>query len=213
MAGWESLRVDLRRLYAESPDALVGGPNPDSERSERPIHIELDAWATEIAATLHAKYGEFVDLRVGAMTFPAGELWGRERWDELRGAPAESAGLEVDAMAPLSVRTGRFARTEVRVTNRASHSQVLSTNGELSSVVTDSSGNVVGRYVGPQPLSLMGFEIEPDQTRSVPVLIGTASVVPDLAYAVPPGRWELVIELQVGSENLLSAPLGLTVTP
>ncbi|GAA0948070.1 hypothetical protein GCM10009554_45310 [Kribbella koreensis] len=213
MAGWESLREDLRRLYAESPDALMSGPDPDSERSETRIHIELDAWATEIAATLHTKYGELVDLRVGAMTFPAGEFWLGERWDQLYGVPVEPTRFEVDSAAPLSVRSGRTSRREVLVTNRAAYPQVLSSNGELSSVVTDDSGNVVGRFVGPQPLSLMGFEIAPHQTRSLPVLIGTASVVPDLPYAVPPGQWELIIELQVGGESLLSAPLDLTITP
>ncbi len=65
MAGWESLRVDLRRLLEESPGALVVFPDPDSERRDRPIHIELAAWATDIAATLNAKYGRHVDLHVG----------------------------------------------------------------------------------------------------------------------------------------------------
>jgi hypothetical protein len=101
----------------------------------------------------------------------------------------------------------------VLVTNRGSYKQVLISNGELSSAVVDQSGSVVGRYVGPQPLSMMGFEVGPGQTRSVPVLIGTASVVADLAYAVPPGRWELVVELEVGGESLLGGPLELVVTP
>jgi hypothetical protein len=63
MAGWESLRVDLRRLLEESPDALVVFPDPDSERREERIRIHLAAWATDIAATLNAKYGSLVDLR------------------------------------------------------------------------------------------------------------------------------------------------------
>ena len=66
MTGWQSLRVDLRRLLEESPGALVVGPNPDSERREPPIHIQLAAWATDIGATLNTKYGSLLDLRVGA---------------------------------------------------------------------------------------------------------------------------------------------------
>lgn len=50
MTGWQGLRVDLRRLLEESPDALVAFPDPESERSERRFRIELAAWATEIAA-------------------------------------------------------------------------------------------------------------------------------------------------------------------
>ena len=61
MAGWESLRVDLLRLREESPGALVVWPNPHSERrSERRVRIVLAAWATEIAGTLKAKYGDLL---------------------------------------------------------------------------------------------------------------------------------------------------------
>ncbi len=80
--------MDLRRLLEESPGALVVFPDPDSERRDRPIHIELAAWATDIAATLNAKYGRHVDLRVGAMTFPARQLWVSEYVRQLHGAPA-----------------------------------------------------------------------------------------------------------------------------
>lgn len=68
MPGWESLRVDLRRLWEESPGALVVGPNPESERREPPFHLELAPWAADIAATLNAKYADLLDLRVGAVT-------------------------------------------------------------------------------------------------------------------------------------------------
>jgi hypothetical protein len=186
VAGWESLRVDLRLLLEESPGALVVGPDPDYERREQRIRIELAAWATDIAATLNGKYGSLVDLRVGAMTFPAGQLLVSEHARQLHGAPADSAGLEVEPLSPLSVRTGRFTHEEVLVTNRAAHEQVLLTNGALTSAVTDNSGTVVGLYVGPHTLARVGFAIEPHQSRPVPVLIGTASVVPDLGYAVPP---------------------------
>ena len=93
MAGWESLRADLRRLLEESPDALVVWPDPDYERREQRIRIELAAWATDIAATLNAEYGDVVDLRVGAMTFPTRQLWVTDYSRQLHGAPANSAGL------------------------------------------------------------------------------------------------------------------------
>jgi hypothetical protein len=71
MAGWDSLRVDLRRFVEESPGAFVVGPSPYSERRDgRRFPVELAAWATEIAGELKAKYGEVVDLQVGALTFP-----------------------------------------------------------------------------------------------------------------------------------------------
>jgi len=213
MTGWESLRADLRRLLEESPDALVVFPDPDSERYEPRIRIDLAAWATDIAAALDARYGSLVDLRVGAMTFPARQLWVNEPAYQLRGAPAEPAGLGVEPMSRLAVRTGRFVHEDVLVTNRAAHEQVLLTNGALTSAVTDSSGSVVGRYVGPHTLARVGFPIDPHHSRPVPVLIGTASMVPDLGYAVPPGHWGLVVALQTDTGNMLSAPLDITIAP
>jgi hypothetical protein len=101
----------------------------------------------------------------------------------------------------------------VLVTNRGEHGQVLSTDGELHSAVVDGSGGVVGLDVGPSPLPLVGFPIEPHQSRPVPVWIGTASVVPDLGYAVPPGQWGLVIALGTHTGVTLSPPLEITITP
>jgi hypothetical protein len=186
---------------------------PDSERREPPIRIQLAAWATEIAAMLNAKYGSLLELQVGAMTFPARQLWLSEDLPQLRGAPAEPAGLEVEALSPLSVRTGRYTHEDVLVTNRTPHEQVLLTNGALTSAVTDSSGSIVGLYVGPLNARRVGFAVESHQSRPVPVLIGTASMVPDLGYAVPPGHWRLVIALQTDSGHMLSTPLDITITP
>jgi hypothetical protein len=59
----------------------------------------------------------------------------------------------------------------------------------------------------------VGFAIEPHQSRPVPVLIGTASVVPDLGYAVPPGQWWLVIALATDTGVTLRAQLEITITP
>jgi hypothetical protein len=213
MAGWQSLRVDLRRLREESPGALVVWPNPDGERREPPFCIQLAAWATDIAATLNAEYGSLLDLQVGAMTFPAKQLWASEDLPQLRGAPAESAGLEVEALSPLSIRTGRSTHEDVLVTNRTAHEQVLLTHGALTSGVADRSGGIVGLYVGPINARRVGFAIESHQSRAVPVLIGTASMVPDLGYAVPPGQWGLVIALHTDSGNMLSTPLDITITP
>ncbi|MEU4292745.1 hypothetical protein AB0E63_31355 [Kribbella sp. NPDC026596] len=137
MAGWESLRVDLRRLLEESPDALVVFPDPDSEQRRQPIRIQAAAWATDIAATLHAKHGSLLDLRVGVMTFPTRHLWFKtrwyERWHQLSEAPAEPAALDVEPLAALSIRTGRDTRRNVLITNLTGERQVLSTNGMLHS--------------------------------------------------------------------------------
>jgi hypothetical protein len=212
MPGWESLRVDLRRLLEDEPGAFMAMPDPDSERYEKRIRMDLAPWATGIADELNTRYGDLVDLRVGAKSFPDGQLWIREPWSRLHGEPAETTGLDAALLSPLTVRTGRDARREVLVTNRATQSQVLLSNGMLSSAVVDGSGRVVGQYVGPSPSVRVGFEIGPQQSRPVPVWIGTASVVPDLGYAVPPGKWGLLVGLGTEKGSFWSAPLEITIT-
>ncbi|WP_410787798.1 hypothetical protein [Kribbella sp. C-35] len=98
------------------------------------------------------------------------------------------------------------------VTNRGAAEQVLISNGVLAAAVTDGSGRVVGLFVGPQYARRVGFEIGAGQSRTVPVLIGTASLDPELGYAVPPGTWGLAVELRTEAGNVLLASLGLTVT-
>ena len=87
---------------------------------------------------------------------------------------------------------------------------MLLPDGDLTSAVTDNSGTV-GRYVGPHTAARVGFAVEPHQGRLVPVLIGTASMDPDLGYAVPPRQWWLVIALQTDGGSILSAPLQITL--
>ena len=106
-----------------------------------------------------------------------------------------------------------YTERPLLVTNRAAHRRVLATAGDLQSAVTDTSGSVVGRYVGPHTAARVEFWIEPHQSRPVPVLVGTASVVPDLGYAVPPGQWWLVIVLQTDTGVMLTPPLEITITP
>ncbi|HEU5043505.1 MAG TPA: hypothetical protein VFT75_05165 [Nocardioidaceae bacterium] len=213
MAGWSELRVDLRRISEETPDALLGYPDPSSDRPETgTFAIHLASWASDIAATLHEKYGETVDLEVGAIRFP-GRDFDAGPLRTLPETPADSLGLSVEAITPLSVRSGRSAISRVRVVNHSQEKKVLSTNGQLQSAVVDDAGAVVGRYVGAQNLPFVGFAVEAGSGTEVPVLVGTDSVVPRLGYAVPPGPWHLVVLLDVDGERTASAPVPLTVTP
>ena len=218
MPGWSELREDLRRISEESPDAFLSYPDPDSERpGETRFSVRLAAWANEIAAALHEKYGATVDLEVGAIRFPSREFFAGPLLT-LPETAAESIGLSVEPVNRLEVRTGRSTMQAVRVVNDSAAKQLLGTNGQLQSAAVDDTGAVVGRYVGAQHLQFVGFAVEPGRSTEVPVLIGTDSVVPRLGYAVPPGQWHLVVLLDVhrgrtARVNTVSAPIPLTVTP
>jgi hypothetical protein len=119
----------------------------------------------------------------------------------------------VEPPSPLTVRTGRFTHQDVLVTSRAANRHALATAGDLLAAVADSAGSVVGVHVGPHNAARVELWIEPHQISPLPVLIGTASVVPDLGYAVPLGQWHLVIALHTNNGVMLSAPLEITITP
>lgn len=213
MPGWTELREDLRRISRETPDALVSCPDPRDDRPrEGRFAIGLAAWATDLAATLHEKYGATVQLAVGAMPFPDQDFFAG-RLLELPETPAESLGLTVEPVSPLSVRTGRSTTARVRVVNRSSAQQVLGTNRHLQSAVVDEVGAVVGRFTGPQLLPFQAYPVPPGGSTEVPVLIGTDSLAPRLGYAVPPGQWHLVVLMNVDRVEAFSAPLPLAVTP
>jgi hypothetical protein len=212
MAVWGGLRVDLRELLEDAPGALRGFPDPNSERSsDERLSVELAAWASDIAASLHEKYGDQIDLQVGAMPFPNTGFRPDPRLTQLHGGPAESIGLAVELAAPLTVRTGRSTTARAQVTNHSTDARVLMTNGHLQAVVVGADGSVVGRYTGAQRLPIVMFTVEPDERREVPVLVGTDSVVPELGYAVPPGSWSIVVEIPTAG-HAVSSPLPCVIT-
>ncbi len=210
---WDSVRVRLADIERQTPGALQSWPDPrNASPRPTPLAIELAAWATGTAADLHARFGDQVRLTVGAMSYPDRALVIREEAFAPPSTPAEEHGLRVAADAPLHVQSGRSLKTSVRVTSTALVCGELHTNGHLASVVIDFGGRVVGTYVGAQHLPLVRFRLPPSEAVEVPLLIGTASLAPDLGYRVPAGEWGLLVELPLKDiGRLRSEPLPLVV--
>jgi len=47
----------------------------------------------------------------------------------------------------------------------------------------------MGSFARPPALPELRFEIAPGALRLVPLLLGTASLVPQLGYPIPPALW------------------------
>ncbi len=85
---------------------------------------------------------------------------------------------------------------------------VATTNGQLTALVVDPETNeVVGAFSGAQTLPLVRFRAPAGGSVEIPILIGTASTVPRLGYAVPPGRWAVEIILPLEAPGPCRAPL------
>jgi hypothetical protein len=225
VASWLDLRQELRRLERRSPAALRSYPSLDAKPDHQgPFDIELVAHAEEVAAELHARYGDLVTLHVGLLPYPGSEpdLTNREGsqppvpWFSAEGrSDAQEHGLTVglaDPSSPPRIRSGFAEEVLLEISNRSGEARHLQTSGFLDTYVVDASGTVVGCYDGLSHPTLVVLTIQAEETAHVPALVGTASMLPSLGYAVPPGDWHFVAELTLGRElDALSSSDEITV--
>jgi hypothetical protein len=214
MTTWDDLKLVLARLSSADPLPLTSWPDPDRDDGlQPPFAIELEPWAIDIAHDLHARFGDDVQLRVGALCYPDRTL----PVTPAQGPEAPELDPEELAVAldgPLSVRSGEMAHHGLMVRNLGHRDVVIGTTGELiADVVDPETGKVVGGYPGAVRLMLQTFTVPPATVRRIPLLVATASLVPDLGYAVPPGEWSVQATLDPAAGRAVRTPkLPMTVT-
>jgi hypothetical protein len=217
---WDELKVELRRLADDESQPLRGYPNPrgDDDRAP-PFQIELAAWAVDAAAELHRRFGRDVDLTVGFLHFPDRQWLDhagrprRARRPEDRVPLLDPDQISVSLDEVLEARTGYDFRAGLVVRNLGAEDVVVRTNGQVTAAVIDpSTDEIVGGFAGAQRLPLVVFRIVPGGTETIPLLGGTASTVPRLGYAVPPGAWAIEATLPLAGDGpRRTAPLAITV--
>jgi len=225
MAAWEELRLTLARLLEDRPGAVTSYPDlGGGDGGTPPYPIGLAPWAEAVAGELHGRFGDQVDLTVGALPYPPGRAPRAPRRPRPAGEPAAlldpaAAGAELDG--PAVVRSGHTLRHGLLIRNRAGTELAIATNGQVTAVVMDpGTDEVVGGYSGFQTLPLILFRVPPGGTERIPLLIGTASFAGRLGYAVPPGSWGIQATLQLIPDPDIrdrvprrTPVLPLTVTP
>jgi hypothetical protein len=213
---WEELRVELLKLREARPSVLRGYPTPNPGYRRPPVEIHLAADAAATAADLHARFGDFVSLQVGALTYPPDSTQPPSNLAAARSdlTAVDPAEMHLVLDGPLRIRSGATTTHHVLVTNLSDHDTSIQTNGNLTATIVDpDTGARVGGYAGPQHTPLVTFTAAPTMTVRIPLLVGTASYRSDLGYTVPPGTWQLTAPLRLADRrHLVSPPLELTIT-
>jgi hypothetical protein len=208
LRAWEELRHELIRLGEADPHALQGHPGPSPGYRRPPFEIGLAAYAVDVATMLHERFGTWVNLRVGAFTFPLDPDQPHRRRAEKSLPTIDPTEIRVELAGPLSVRSGHTTTHPLKVTNLGTNELVVKTNGDIAAEVVDpDSGKVVGGYVGGHVSPLITFPIPPHALNRIPLLVGTASFDATLGYAIPAGQWALRGTLGLRDGRTLYTPL------
>jgi hypothetical protein len=202
MAVWDELRQALGHLMREQPGTLLEFPDPASERGQPPpFLIRLAPSGLAVAKDLHLRFGDDVLLTVGYLPYPPDRqpdpvLEALTR--QLPGEPLDPRETDVRLDGPATVRSGQTLHHGLLVSNLTDLELTVATNGQVTAAVVDSqTGLIVGGFAGAQTLVGVDFHVVPGATERIPLLIGTASVVPDLGYTVPPGTWGIQVPLDL----------------
>jgi hypothetical protein len=172
------------------------------------VNVQLRASEEPLAAELHERYGGAVNLTVGSFRYPAMtplyprmETWGKQ-------APLLSADVaDVSIPEGLTIESGEDLMSLLLIYNNTDQELVIETNGQVTARVVDpQTGEYVGGFTGAQHLPLIRFRILPGESVDIPLLIGTASSVPELGYAIPPGQWSIEVTLQTSDHGAFRSP-------
>ena len=222
VTAWRELSPELERLYERR--VLSGSTSPGPTLQLPPWTVSLHAYAIDEAVALHEHFGSLVELRVGFLAYPPNGVDLRLRTQRSAEPTVEDGTglLSVALDRPAVIVSGHTVRQQLLVTNLGSTDIAAFTGPNLIAEIVDpSSGVVVGGYSGGQRSSGHFHTIPPGKTKPIPLLIGTASLVPDLGYALPPGEWSLRIVLPLRdasrqtlrtARHLLLPPLPVTIT-
>jgi len=204
---------DIRAQVHQMATTGDGGAFREWGIGQGNVTVRLKSNQETLAAELHERYGDAVDLTVGYFHYPDLKFLGH---DGMPGPPPvpqrpallASDEIEVSVEEDLKVKSGEDLSSVLRVRNHQSAEIVVLTNGMVTAHIVDpETDEVVGAFDGARRLPLVPFRIPPHDFAEIPMLIGTASTAPRLGYAVPPGRWTIEVILQLEDRGSYRTPL------
>lgn len=159
-----------------------------------------------------------VELTVGYFRYPDFAIpsaFSNARVDLARQRPALLAPGELELVMPeeLTVEVGGQLHCDVLVRNP--HQEQIGIVIRPTGAVVDSEkgGRQVGGYPGPNGVRSFRDELGPGESLSVQVLVGSASLAPEVGYALPPGQWNLELDFKIDGRERRSPTWDLRIIP
>jgi hypothetical protein len=184
------------------------------------VGVGLQADQEDLAKELAERYGDAIELEVGAFGYPMGRERSRPR--RRRGPDPEVVeieGLELRLQPERRVfEAGDRGQADLVVRNVSTHRVGPFQSGQpLPAVLVDESGQVVGGNAAAAIAGTgRGIDLGPGEELQIKVLIGTASYREELGYLLPPGQYWLRTYLPINegspphaTARILSPPLEL----
>lgn len=197
-----TLIVDLRGRFSSIGGGLGG------------IEVVLAADEEALAADLDRRYGDAIELRVGALSYPLNTAT-----SVCPDLPVEASlpGLEIAIVSPAEPLTAGGVeplQLAVMLTN-VGRTPIRFGSGTATGTILDSDGRVVA---GPGTVAIgdvgIGVDLAPGESTELPMVASTASCDPRLGYELPPGDYQIVGHVQHSDgtpTQLISPPLPIVI--
>lgn len=188
------------------------------------IDVQLRADGEALAEQIHAGYGDIVDITVGLLRFPDRSLPPGVSCADLATPVAADLPLEASvALDSPQVRSGEDFRGLVTIRNVGQGDFAFQSGPtQIAQVFRPGSSVPSGLFTGGMDSIGFGQLLGPGETVTLKVYGGTASCDPALGYDLPPGSYEVRVQIlqltmrdngPTEASYVLSEPVPLTVTP
>ena len=182
--------------------------------------ILLAAHAEAVAHELRERFGESVELVVGARRFPSGSWWPEEpadndhAYDPLSDTEPLPDWLDVQLDAPAVVTIGPDTKISAVITNRRRSAVSILTAGPpalLDSYLIEPGGSVALSTPGAaRHLAAVHTAIATQASVELPAVFGVGATWDTQGYTVTPGRYELTAVIPVASAAYATDPSAVT---
>jgi hypothetical protein len=192
---------DLTALLAEVQE-MAGERQIAAWVADPFVRVHIPAYDAELARTLYLRYGPRLQVQLGAMPFPDPTAEGWPDCPASIDVRGDTRGLVYELkLNEASVPSGREFTGGLSIGNPDSTESHLMSDMTLRARVYEPDGTEpVATFTGLLPDPGRQTIVEPGETEHLDVVGTTASCAPALGYALPPGTYDVRVNLEYGPD-------------